>query len=93
MVGALDSSIVWYKRPIRGARGEALWQGAFAFNTLLLLVGVPVSIEYCTDREFKKKYMPMFYRRREVKLSKYDFKKMVADEMQKNKEFKESKSI
>lgn len=74
---------------ILGARAEALWQGAFAFNSLLILVGIPVSIEYITDNEFKKEYLPMFYRVREVKVTKYDFKKLVADRMQQHKDQKE----
>lgn len=92
MVLAIDSSTVWYKRPIRGARAEALWQSAFAFNSLLILVVVPVSIEYLTDREFKKKYLPMFYRRRAIKLDKHDFKKMVDEGLQKNRALKEMQS-
>lgn len=83
-----DASIVWYRRPIRGARGQALWQGAFALNSFLILVGVPVCIEYATDKEFKKKYFPMFYRVREVNSNKHDFKKLIAE---KRKEMLDSK--
>jgi hypothetical protein len=89
MVVPGDTSIVWYRRPIRGARAQALWQGAFAFNSFLILVGVPVCIEYITDKEFKKKYLPMFYRVREVKADKHDFKKLVAERMQENKDLKD----
>lgn len=53
-------------------------QAAFAFNSLIVLVVIPVSIVYVTDAEWKKKYIPFAYRVNKIEIVQHDFPALIA---------------
>ena len=74
----LNKSLPWYRKKLGRARGELLMQAAFAFNSLIVLVVIPVSIVYVTDAEWKKKYIPFAYRVNKIEIVQHDFPALIA---------------
>lgn len=67
-----------------------LVQAAFAFNSFIVLVFIPISIVYVTDAEWKKKYIPFAYRVNKIEVVNHDFPAMI---IAKRLEFQEAKRL
>ena len=86
----LNKTLPWYRKKLGRARGEMLVQAAFAFNSFIVLVFIPISIVYVTDAEWKKKYIPFAYRVNKIEVENYDFPAMI---IAKRLEFQEAKRL
>ena len=86
----LNKTLPWYRKKLGRARGEMLVQAAFAFNSFIVLVFIPISIVYVTDAEWKKKYIPFAYRVNKIEVVNHDFPAMI---IAKRLEFQEAKRL
>ena len=73
----LNKTLPWYRKKMGRARGEMVMQAAFAFNSFIVLVFIPISIVYVTDAEWKKKYIPFAYRVQTIEVVNHDFPAML----------------
>jgi hypothetical protein len=89
----LNKTLPWYRKKLGRARGEMAWQVAFGVNSFIVMVFIPVSIVYVTDAEFKKKYLPWFYRVRKVIAEEHDFPALIAAKREELKMLQEKEDM
>jgi hypothetical protein len=89
----LNKTLPWYRKKLGHARGEMAWQMAFGINSFIVMVFIPVSIVYVTDAEFKKKYLPWFYRVRKIIADENDFPALIAAKREELKMLQERENM